>query len=187
MNFVSRSKNTLLLLYVTICEIVVPRLNKHDDVIEWNFMKIVPPKWRAGCAPNEVRWRPGQETSLAARCSNLRSFGSKSAVEESTCDIVLGLLAPPALIRRTHNDWAPGELRLLVDPRYASEYIAVSGVTKGVDGLSRPPGKLNVKTGLPLVDILIFSILQVAVFCVFRVFFLSCMDIHDFQRFTIIS
>jgi len=27
--------------------------NKHDDVIEWNFMKITPPsKWRAGCAPD---------------------------------------------------------------------------------------------------------------------------------------
>jgi len=37
---------------------------------------------------NEVRWRPGQETSLAPPYSNLRSFESKSAVEESTCDIV---------------------------------------------------------------------------------------------------
>jgi len=36
---------------VTVCEKVVPRLNKHDDVIEWNFMKIASPKWRAGCAP----------------------------------------------------------------------------------------------------------------------------------------
>ena len=26
---------------------------------------------------NEVRWRPGKETSLAPPCSNLRSFGSK--------------------------------------------------------------------------------------------------------------
>jgi len=35
MDFVSGGKNTLLLLlYVTICEKVVPRLNKHDDVIE---------------------------------------------------------------------------------------------------------------------------------------------------------
>jgi len=36
MNFVSAGKNTLLLLllYVTVCEEVVPRLNKHDDVIE---------------------------------------------------------------------------------------------------------------------------------------------------------
>jgi len=43
MNFVSRGKNTLLLLYVTVCKNVAPRLNKHDDVIEWNFMKIAPP------------------------------------------------------------------------------------------------------------------------------------------------
>jgi len=50
MDFVSAGKNTLL-LYVTVCDKVVPRLNKHDDVIEWNFMKIAPPKWRAGCAP----------------------------------------------------------------------------------------------------------------------------------------
>jgi len=34
MDFVSAGKNTLLLLYVTVCEKVVPRLNKHDDVIE---------------------------------------------------------------------------------------------------------------------------------------------------------
>jgi len=26
---------------------------------------------------NEVRWRPGQEASLAPPCSNLRFFGSK--------------------------------------------------------------------------------------------------------------
>jgi len=26
---------------------------------------------------NEVRWRPGQEASLAPPCSHLRSFGSK--------------------------------------------------------------------------------------------------------------
>ena len=32
MDFVSAGKNTLLLLYVTVCEKVVPRLNKHDDV-----------------------------------------------------------------------------------------------------------------------------------------------------------
>jgi len=32
-DFVSASKNTLL-LHVTVCEKVIPRLNKHDDVIE---------------------------------------------------------------------------------------------------------------------------------------------------------
>jgi len=33
MDFVPAGKNRLL-LYVTVCEKVVPRLNKHDDVIE---------------------------------------------------------------------------------------------------------------------------------------------------------
>jgi len=33
MDLVSAGKNTLL-LYVTVCEKVVPQLNKHDDVIE---------------------------------------------------------------------------------------------------------------------------------------------------------
>jgi len=33
MDFVSASKSTLL-LYVTVCEKVVPRLNNNDDVIE---------------------------------------------------------------------------------------------------------------------------------------------------------
>jgi len=41
MDFVSASKKTLL-LYVTVCEKVVPRLNKNDDVIAGNFMKIAP-------------------------------------------------------------------------------------------------------------------------------------------------
>jgi len=42
MLFVSAGKNTLLLLYVTVCENVVSQLDKYDDVIEWNFMKITP-------------------------------------------------------------------------------------------------------------------------------------------------
>ena len=43
-----------------------------------------------GCSPgrNEVRQRPGQETSFASPCSNLSYFGSKSAAEESAYDIV---------------------------------------------------------------------------------------------------
>jgi len=36
-------KNTIL-LYVTACEKVVPRLNKRDDVIELNFRKNAPPR-----------------------------------------------------------------------------------------------------------------------------------------------
>jgi len=64
-----------------------------------------------------------------------------------------------------------------------------SGVTDGGKGASLPPGKPNVKTGPPFVDILIFSILWF-VFCFFRGcfrFFLSTMDIDDIQTFTIIS
>jgi len=55
---------------------------------------------------------PGTRNHLAPPCSNLRSFGSKSAVEESTFDIV-------RTFRRPHHDSAPGELRplaLLVTP-----------------------------------------------------------------------
>jgi len=50
MDFVSAGKNTLL-LYVTVCEKVVPRLNKHDDVIEQNFMKIALPKMTSWLCP----------------------------------------------------------------------------------------------------------------------------------------
>jgi len=49
---------------------------------------------------NEVRWRPGQETSSAPPCSSLKSFGTKCAVVESTCDIV-------GTFRRTRSDSAP--------------------------------------------------------------------------------
>ena len=45
MDFVSTGNNAVL-LYVTVCEKVVPRLNKHDDVIEWNFRKIAPPEMK---------------------------------------------------------------------------------------------------------------------------------------------
>ena len=65
---------------------------------------------------NEVRWGPGQKASLTPPCSNLRSFGSKCTIEESTCDIVWTLRRPPhssgapAVIQRPHNDSAPGKL-----------------------------------------------------------------------------
>jgi len=42
--------------------------------------------WKGG-GRTEVGWRPGQEASLAPPYSNLWSFGSKCAPEESTCDI----------------------------------------------------------------------------------------------------
>ena len=44
-------------LSVTVCEKFVPRLDKHDDVVEWNFVKnFPPPKWRAGCALSFTCW-----------------------------------------------------------------------------------------------------------------------------------
>jgi len=54
---------------------------------------------------------PGQETNLAPPCSNVRSLGSKRAVEKSICDIVGTFGRPHAVIRRPHSDSAPGELR----------------------------------------------------------------------------
>jgi len=51
MDFVSAGKNTLLLLYVTVCKKVVPLLNKHDDVIVKFFMKIAPPRNEELVAP----------------------------------------------------------------------------------------------------------------------------------------
>jgi len=40
---------------------------------------------------NEVRWRLGQEASLAPPCSNLRSFGSKFSVLKKVPVTLLGL------------------------------------------------------------------------------------------------
>ena len=78
--------------------------------------------WRRFCTAvsqgrNEVRWRPGQEASLALPCSNLRSSGSKYIGMKQIIVKLLGLfgapsrhLASPAVIRRPHNDPVPGEL-----------------------------------------------------------------------------
>jgi len=51
---------------------------------------------------NEVRWRLGQEVSLASPCSNLRSFGNKCTVLKSACDIVVTFW-PPTVIRGKRN------------------------------------------------------------------------------------
>jgi len=59
---------------------------------------------------NEVRWRPGQEASLAPPWSNLRSFGGKFTALKEALVIFWGLLDAPAGIRRPHSDSAPGEL-----------------------------------------------------------------------------
>jgi len=52
-DFVSADKKTLS-LYVTVCEKVVPRLNKHDDVIEGKFHEncpIAPPEMNSWLHP----------------------------------------------------------------------------------------------------------------------------------------
>jgi len=54
-----------------------------------------------GC--NEVRWRPGQEVSLAPPFSNLRSFGSKCTALKCLWHC-WDFSAPPAVIRRPHSD-----------------------------------------------------------------------------------
>jgi len=49
---------------------------------------------------NKVRWRPGQELSLAPLYSNLRSFGSKCTVLKKVFVTLLGLFGAPAVILR---------------------------------------------------------------------------------------
>jgi len=44
---------------------------------------------------NEVRWRPGQEASLAPACSNLWSFESKFTVLKKVLMTLLGLFGAP--------------------------------------------------------------------------------------------
>jgi len=43
-----------LLLYVTVCEKVVPRLNKHDDIIESNFMEVASSEMKSWLRPCKV-------------------------------------------------------------------------------------------------------------------------------------
>jgi len=52
---------------------------------------------------NEVRWRPGQETSLAPPCSNLRSFGSNCTVLKKVFVAFLGVFGAPTVIRCPGN------------------------------------------------------------------------------------
>jgi len=76
-----------------------------------------------GC--NEVRWRPGQEASLAPLSWNLMSFGSKCTVLKNVFLTLLGLFGAPAVIRRSPQ-WCgtpivirrPGIVAPLPRPRY---------------------------------------------------------------------
>jgi len=62
---------------------------------------------------NEVRWRPGQEASLAPPCSNLRSFGSKCIVLKKVLATLLGLFGGLHSHSAAQNDsrYAPAQLR----------------------------------------------------------------------------
>jgi len=51
----------------------------------------------------EVRWRPGQEASLAPPCSNLRFFGSKCTALKKVFVTLLGVFGAP-------SDSEPGAL-----------------------------------------------------------------------------
>jgi len=51
----------------------------------------------------EVGWRPGQEASLAPRCSNLSSVGSKFSVLKKVLVTLLGLFGALIVIRRPRN------------------------------------------------------------------------------------
>jgi len=53
----------------------------------------------------EVRWRPGQDTSL-----NLRSFGSKYIVLEKVVATLLELFGDFAVFRHPRSDSVPGDL-----------------------------------------------------------------------------
>jgi len=54
---------------------------------------------------NGIRWRPGQESSLAPPCSNLRSFGSKCTVLKKVANLwhFWDFPAPPTVIRIPEN------------------------------------------------------------------------------------
>ena len=86
-------------------------INKVCDLqlLESIFGQMQPLTTKPHQGRNEVKWRPGQDTSLAPLCSNLSSFGSKCAVEESTWDIVETFLRPRS-DSAPHNDLAPGGL-----------------------------------------------------------------------------
>jgi len=62
--------------------------------------KVTSVGFRGGYHHNEVRWRPGQETSVARPCLNLSSFGSKFTLWKKVLLTFLGLYGVPAVIRR---------------------------------------------------------------------------------------
>jgi len=69
---------------------------KHCCANEARFLRLLPQQQ----GRNEIRWRPGQEASLAPPCSNLRSLGSKCTALKNVFVTLLGLYGVP------HSDWA---------------------------------------------------------------------------------
>ena len=64
---------------------------------------------------NEVEWRLGQGASFATPMFEPEVFRKQMCcIEERICDITT-----PAVIRRPHSDWRPGNCAPIVPPRYA--------------------------------------------------------------------
>jgi len=87
-------------LICDVCEKFVSRLNKHDDVIEWNFMKIAPPKWRAGCAPGFINIQFLQLASQTMTFCVVHTTVNLSIVYVTVCYLFMSLL----LCTKLH-DW----------------------------------------------------------------------------------
>jgi len=98
-----------------------------QDIIEKNFdynvvksiFRLPSKLTRLEQGRTNVRWRLGQETSLAPPCSNRRSFGRTCTVLKKVLATLLGLFGAP-------TDSAPGTLcplYLLVTPLALSKII----------------------------------------------------------------
>ena len=94
--------------------------SKWDDFFFLSILGVVPTSWVGRltfinfivtCAVqgrNDVRWRPGQEASLAPPCSKPRSFGSIRSVLKKVLVTLLGLFRASADVGRPHSDSALG-------------------------------------------------------------------------------
>jgi len=71
----------------------------------WVSWRIWSPDWQG---LNEVRWRPGQEASLAPPVSNLRSSGCKCTVLKNVRVTLLRLFDAPAIFQRPRVIRRPG-------------------------------------------------------------------------------
>jgi len=101
MDFVSAGKDTLLLLllYVTACEKIVPRLNKHDDVIEWKSMKI-------SLTPNEELVAPlnqAEQFLMSFTWKNVSALGLLHMFSRGCCDNTLLCKTPSCFLPSTYS------------------------------------------------------------------------------------